>query len=559
MQPFLSKYKKDLLCLLGITIIFLICSVLFFGYFGSLFYDTGREIYIPQLILEGKVLYKDIFALYNPLSYEINSFLYLIFGTNVNVLYSAGIINSFLIILCIYLISRQFLNRLNSFVISVFTIFYFIFNSNTIINYIFPYAYAMIYALTAMLYSALFGLIYIRNNKSVYIISAFFMLGLSFANKPEFIFCIIPLICLLFKNKTNLKVIIASITAFITPIIISYEILFIQGFTVQNLTEYLKFIRYFFATTEQKIYNTNTFRDWSLQNIITVSIDFIQFVILTVVPAFIFNLFRAKKYVAAGIILALLLFKPYYITISKLTLNSALMISWVCIACLIIAIKSLKDKNWDFLFLCVFAILSCLRYKFILLADFAKFAGILPFALIWIYINKTLFTQKIQYSLSIILLGLCTAITQYQFKQIVYVPVELRNKNEIVYTLKAYAEPFLNTISWIKKNTKNTDTILAIPEGIMINYATERPTLPMYYHLIPNHIAALNEHNIIDNINKNQPEYFVLNNLDYSSYGSSHICENFGQNLCNFIYNNYTLVQEFESEKIKIKIFKHNL
>jgi len=559
MQSFLLKYKKDLLCLSGIIIIFLICSTLFWGYFGSLFYDTGREIYIPQLILEGKVLYKDIFALYNPMSYEINSFLYLIFGTNINVLYSAGIINSFLIILCVYFISGQFLNRFSSFVISVFTIFYFIFNSITIINYIFPYAYAMIYALTAMLYSALFGLIYIRNNKSVYLILAFLMLGLSFANKPEFIFCIIPLIFLFFKNKTNIKVIFAGITAFIAPIIISYGILFIQGFTIQNLIEYLKFIKEFFSTTEQKIYNANTFRGWDIQTLANVLIDFVQFALFTLIPAFIFKLLKMKKFFIVGIIMAVFLFKPYYINISQLTLNSALMISWVCIACLIMAIKSLKDKNWDFLFLCTFAILSCLRYKLILLADFAKFAGVLPFTLIWIYINKTASQRIIQYSLSIILLGLCTIITQYRFKQMVYAPAELKGKNEIVYALKEYSEPFSNTINWIKGNTKNTDTVLAIPEGIMINYATERPTLPMYYHLIPNHISTLDEHKIIDNISKDLPEYFVLNNLDYTSYGSSNICEDFGQNICDLIYKNYTPIQKFESGKIKIIIFKHNL
>ena len=430
-----------------------------------------REIYIPQLILEGKVLYKDIFVLYNPLSYEINSFLYLIFGANLNVLYLAGAVNSFLIILCVYLISRQFLDRFNSFVISVFTIFYFIFNSRTVINYIFPYAYAMIYALTGMLYSALFGLIYIRNNKSLYIILAFLMLGLSFANKPEFIFCIIPLIFLLFKNKTNIKIILAGISAFIIPIIISYGILFIQGFTIQNLIEYLRFIKEFFSTPEQKIYNANTFRGWDLQNLVNISLDFAQFALLTVIPAFIFKLLKTKKVFIVGIIMAVLLFKSYYINISQLTLNSALMISWVCIACLLMAIKSLKDKSWDFLFLCIFAVLSCLRYKLLLPADFAKFAGVLPFILIWIYLNKTVCHRKIQYSLSIILLGLCTIITQYRFKQITYVPAELKNKNEILYTVKAYSEPFSNTVNWIKENTKNTDTILALPEGIMINYA----------------------------------------------------------------------------------------
>ena len=66
---FCKNNKTDIIAISIIFLVFLICSYFLWGYFGSLLYDCGREAYLPQLILEGKILFKDIFGMYNPLSY----------------------------------------------------------------------------------------------------------------------------------------------------------------------------------------------------------------------------------------------------------------------------------------------------------------------------------------------------------------------------------------------------------------------------------------------------------------------------------------------------------
>ena len=254
-SKFCKTYKSDIICISLILLIFCVCSYLLWGYFGSLLYDCGREAYLTQLMLEGKILFKDIFGMYNPLSYQINALLYMIFGINTNVLYFAGTVNAFLTLICLYFISRQFMNEKYSMGIVFFIMTTIIFNSHDCTNNVFPYAFAMAYATTAMLYSAFLGLLYLTKQKSVYIILSFLLLGISLACKPEYVLCVITLISLMIYYKEKPKVWIFSILLFLLPTILSYVILFLQGFTTYDFIKYIDFINNFFATKEQQNYN----------------------------------------------------------------------------------------------------------------------------------------------------------------------------------------------------------------------------------------------------------------------------------------------------------------
>ena len=57
---------------------------------GSLTIDGGHEMYVPALLSEGKVLYRDVWWLYTPFSVYLNSYFFRWFGENLNVLYWAG-------------------------------------------------------------------------------------------------------------------------------------------------------------------------------------------------------------------------------------------------------------------------------------------------------------------------------------------------------------------------------------------------------------------------------------------------------------------------------------
>ena len=57
---------------------------------GELTADCGREMYVPAVLSEGKMLYRDVWFLNGPAAPYFNSVLFRLFGVNLNVLYWAG-------------------------------------------------------------------------------------------------------------------------------------------------------------------------------------------------------------------------------------------------------------------------------------------------------------------------------------------------------------------------------------------------------------------------------------------------------------------------------------
>ena len=178
-------FKNDFFIL---TIIFIIVLPFFFLHQGLLLIDTGREFYIPEQISGGAVLYKNIFNnLYGPFAYLFNSLLFLIFGSKINTLYCAGIINSFFIVSAIYFISKEYTDKhlplLISLTVMLSLVFgTFLYNSNL------PYTFSISYALSAFLISVLFLIKYIKTQTPKFAYISCLSAGLCFANKYEFIF-----------------------------------------------------------------------------------------------------------------------------------------------------------------------------------------------------------------------------------------------------------------------------------------------------------------------------------------------------------------------------------
>ena len=71
----LKNFIKNNWQILIPELLIIISFITFWGRFGDIVIDSYREVYIPQQILEGKVIYKDLFVIYPPLAYLINAFL----------------------------------------------------------------------------------------------------------------------------------------------------------------------------------------------------------------------------------------------------------------------------------------------------------------------------------------------------------------------------------------------------------------------------------------------------------------------------------------------------
>ena len=142
----MNKFLKSDLGLISILCFFFFALLpFFFLKQGLLLIDTGREYYLPQQILNGGVLYKNLYNIYGAFSYQFNALLFLIFGQSFKTLYIAGVINSLIITVSTFLISREFLSKSLSFIISTLIIFSLVYNT-FLYNSNITYSYAIVYA-----------------------------------------------------------------------------------------------------------------------------------------------------------------------------------------------------------------------------------------------------------------------------------------------------------------------------------------------------------------------------------------------------------------------------
>ena len=205
-----------------LELIVLTAFCVFYGKFGDMFVDSFREGYIPWQMNEGKCLYKDIFCIYPPLAYIINSILFKLFGSNLNILYCAGLLCSMGILYFTYKISERLLTKFMSVGISLFLISGLILSPN-VFNGFFPYSYGMIYGLVFIL-----GCLFCLLNKNYPM--SYLLYSLAICSKYEFIL-LLPILLFVTKTKDWKK----NLSALCIPPAIIFAILFVSGLSLQDL------------------------------------------------------------------------------------------------------------------------------------------------------------------------------------------------------------------------------------------------------------------------------------------------------------------------------------
>jgi hypothetical protein len=111
---------------------------------GWVVVDSGREMYIPAALRNGKRLYTDVWYNYGPLVPYWHALLFRLLGIHLSVLYGAGIAIVTIICSALYSVSRIFLPVSLSFA-AVFAFILQAFQLN-LFNYILPYSYPASYA-----------------------------------------------------------------------------------------------------------------------------------------------------------------------------------------------------------------------------------------------------------------------------------------------------------------------------------------------------------------------------------------------------------------------------
>ena len=509
LKNFFTKYSYEL----SFNLLILFIFIFFYGYFGDINVDSFREAYIPTQMLAKKTLYKDIFMIYAPFSYFFNSLLYLIFGQNLTVLYISGLTFTLGITNISYKLASRFIEKKYSLSILLFFITTAILSPN-VFNTIFPYSYGMLYGLFFILCS-----VYLILCKKETLSYLFYSLAI--CSKYEFIF-ILPLLIYLSTKKNILK----NILALIFPPLLCLILLFIQGVSINDIVTSFSIVTTMTTTKTLKWFYSIMGYNLSISHIPIYLSNFLQILL----PIGIITYIRKNWIIPfAFIYLCFLLNNASFIYLYPLIT--------------ILLIFRYKYLSKQELIMILASILISLKVFFAMtIQSYGIYFFI--FALISLYI---LTPKKIRKGIFIILILSSVIFSYKNSQQLLQKNVKIKSDNGIVRTTSFYGKSYLTMLSYITNNTTAQDMIVVYPEGLAINFLSQRFSDNKFYSLIPLYVETFSENIIIERLKIIKPKFIIITDYDTSDYYFKSFGLDYAENIKKYIEEDYTIVNEYNT------------
>ncbi|HKQ73429.1 MAG TPA: glycosyltransferase family 39 protein [Blastocatellia bacterium] len=168
----------------AITVVFAAMLVVSWRRWISPVTDSGREMDLPLRLMNGEMLYRDVHYIYPPFSPYFHSFLYRIFGANLDVLQMVGAVCAVLVVWMCYRIARRLMTPSESAIAVIAVILVCVFKPAG--NLIWPYAFSALHSMVFALGALLLALRYAENEKRRELIAAGVLIGLAAITKQEF-------------------------------------------------------------------------------------------------------------------------------------------------------------------------------------------------------------------------------------------------------------------------------------------------------------------------------------------------------------------------------------
>ncbi|MGN0018666.1 MAG: hypothetical protein ACI37S_06460 [Candidatus Gastranaerophilaceae bacterium] len=543
MKSLLARYKYDIVFLILITIIFSVLSFLFSEYYVNMLIDTGREAYLPELMLKGKLLYKDLFNIFGPLAYQVNTFLYETFGNKLSTLGIAGNICSVLILYSTYFISRMFFSTKLS-ICTLFLVLVTCVFSPSVFNFIYPYSYSLVYSYAAFMWSVLLFLVAFKNrqnNISFYLLGSYFLMGISLSAKIEYLpFALMLILYSVFVYKQSLLKIAVNMLAMLIVPLICYGYLFYQGVTINDFMNnfyYLK--KYASSPTLHYFYSHHVGTMFSFAL-------FKKIVLPEFFKTFLFIVVYGLSYVAvAQSTDKPKIIKPEYIVMLvglfcyKLVnpLQLYTLVPYIIYAIFIYeVIIKIRNKQFDikndifFAFITI-SIISMLKTAFILdIREYGSFTITFSMITILVFILNNLpkfeinlLRKDIENLLSTFLVIFTIAFIPLQYN-FVYDTLQINSEKAVFHLYPSTARYMNEIFDYIRENVKQNESVLLVPEGSFVNYATNLDMkLYNYQSLMPPYIDTFGIDKIIKDIDSAKIDYIILSPRSLDEYSDGYV------------------------------------
>ncbi|MDD3237268.1 MAG: glycosyltransferase family 39 protein [Candidatus Gastranaerophilales bacterium] len=521
--------------------------------------DIGREVYIPWQMIKGQLLYKNIYTIFGPFPYQLNALWLKLVGDSLSSFYLIGLINSFLVINLVYAISREFLSKGNSFLITLFVMQSSIFAYH-IFNFNFPYAYASVYAVSALLASLLTLLKYQKSKDVKFAYLASFFAGISLLSKYDYVLYILYLVCVFcFICPLTWRQKIKATLVFISMPLISYGALLIQGVTFSDWYNNFLLVQKM-ATTKELSHFYFSLGVYFHFNIFLQTVLY-ALIFLAIFKVSSFCLFKVNNKHRFFKILFIIIFQiVYFLYFIKMSFWSFAFLSVINAMILVSSLSKIYKNKLLFTLVITAFLTSFKAFYFLNMTTYGS--AIVIFTLISV-VSATLvlcdndekrivLNRNIKMILLAGIVALC--LINATFIRMAKNPI-ITPKGTLYTTYPCY---YTNSMlmKYLEQNDKKGKKMIILPETPFMNYVLNMDSDNQAYTTLPVEVAVFGEEKIIQRFKQIKPEFFVVSNRKTEEYGYDYICKNYAFGLCSMIYNDYNQDAVFEEGKLKMIVYK---
>ena len=531
----LKSYRPFLL----IAFLFLINIILFNHKMINLHTDFGRELLFSKMISQGFVLYRDIFNTFIcPFSYLFNGFVLKFAPVNISTFYAAGAINCAIILGCIYFISRKFLNTFSSTVMTIFVMYYCCFYAG-LMNFLTPYSYGIVYGLCAFLLSVFLYISFLKTDKKLFLYAAFLLAGLSAVCKYEFCLYGLFLFVFFFFKKCDIKSVLCCILSFLIFPAICAGILVLQGLNLQDLSLYSGLLKNFLQQPYlKKVYAITCYLNkYSIiSSLKTFAAAFVLFALFYKLYEKNSALFKTLRRILWGFwVIAVFVYFPLTEYFSYAFWG---FLTYAVLFLLLFKIKELKNDN-TVLFLAGASLVVSFKSFWFLSANFygRYFLPLLVVSLFVILKNYyfTKYTDVFEKTFCSILIFLSFCSFRLNLVPLVLKDRILNTRYGTISLTKDEEENLKPVIEYVNKNTTPSQKLVVLGNAPLLNFLTNRDSIPLYSHYDEAISGAYGAERIISAYAKSKPDYIIIfDTQDENSY-----CNSYGKEICKWVFENY--------------------
>ena len=540
------------------------------GKWPDVLIDFGRELYVPWMLAEGKVLYRDLLYFNGPLSPYLNALWFVLFGPSLRTLVWVNLALLAIMMLVMYLVLRRTSSPSAAFVACLVFIFLFAFSQYAIdgnYNYVCPYSHEATHGMLFSWVALACLLAHARSQRTGWLVGAGLACGLVFLTKPEFFVAIAAasvtaLGLWTWSEKPDFTRALRSIGVFVAALLIPPLVAFALLWTSLPWSEAgIGTLGGWWYIWDSRIYGLRFYRVVMGMNAPLVNLGkmFLMAGVYAAVllPALVLATFPSRKrmeILLAGLVFAVVVTLSWGGRLPWSHLGRPLPLFMVVAGSAMAwaVTRHRQDKHISALVLIVFSfvilgkmLLNARLYHYGFVLAMPAMLVLVLALLDWIptAIKNSGGRQVIFYAVALaVLVVISTWHVNLSAKHYVRKSIAV-GVGADVFLSDQHGAAVKLAVDWLDRHTHPQDTVAVLPEGVMINYLSRRRNSTPIVTSIPSDILMFGEDRILRALQATPPTYVVLVHRDTTEYGFRFFGKDYGQSIAEWFVQNYRPVK----------------